>query len=98
MKTTEKCPMCGKLYHSPGGRSLSITDEQIIGILNHCKAAQPKHTIKNYCELIGISPYTYNLVARMTLKKPRDLERVLKISEELNENYKNNIKPTMLTN
>ncbi len=90
METTEKCPMCGKAYHSPGGRSLSITDTQIAGILLHCRAEQPKHTIKYYCELIGISPYTYRLVAHMTLKLPRDIQRVLKIADELNERSKEN--------
>ena len=85
METSERCPVCGKAYHSPGGRSLGITDEQIVGILIHSRAEQPKHTIKHYCELAGISPYTYRLVARMTLKQLKDIERVLRISEALND-------------
>jgi hypothetical protein len=84
METTEKCPMCGKPYHSLGGRSLGITDNQIEGILRHCSAEQPKHTIKHYCEIIGISTYSYRLVAYMRLQKLKDIERVLKINEELN--------------
>lgn len=84
METTDKCPMCGKPYHSPGGRSLGITDTQIAGILSHSRAAQPKHTIKHYCELIGISPYTYRLVACMRLQKLKDVDRVLKIDVGLN--------------
>lgn len=83
METTEKCPICGKPYHTGGGRSLSITDDQIAGILNHCKAPEPKHTIKHYCEDIGISPYTYRLVSRMQLKQQRDIERVLRLKAEL---------------
>lgn len=85
MEATEKCPICGKAYHSQGGRSLSITDEQIAGILLHCRAEQPKHTIKHYCEQIGISPYTYRLVARMLLKQPKDIERVLRLSAGLDK-------------
>lgn len=85
METTEKCPMCGKPYHSQGGRSLHISDEQIAGILSHSRAEQPKHTIKHYCELNCISPYTYRLVAHMTLKQSKDVERVLKIDSELNK-------------
>jgi hypothetical protein len=84
METTEKCPICGKPYHSHGGRSLRITDEQIAGILTHSRAEQPKHTIKHFCELLGISPYTYNLITRMRLKKLKDIERVVRIGEELN--------------
>ncbi len=87
MDTTELCPICGKPYHMPGGRSLSITDGQIAGILKHCRAEQPKHTIKKYCELIGISTYTYRLVTHMTLKQSKDIQRVLRIDAELkNEN------------
>ena len=85
MDTNEKCPVCGKPYHLPGGRSLSITDVQIAGILRHCRAEQPKHTIKHYCELAGISPYTYRLVACMRLQKIKDIERVMRISSELKE-------------
>lgn len=88
METLERCPICGKPFHSPGGRSLSITDEQIIGILRHCRAEQPKHTIKRYCELAGISPYTYRLVARMTLKQAKDIQRVLRIDTELKNERK----------
>lgn len=84
METTEKCPMCGKAYHSLSGRSLGITDDQIAGILVHSRAEQPKHTIKHYCKLAGISPYTYLLVSHMTLKQTKDIERVLRISSELN--------------
>lgn len=84
MDATERCPICGKPYHSLGGRSLSITDEQIAGILKHSRAEQPKYTIKHYCELIGVSPYTFRLVAHMTLKQPKDIERVLRIDSELN--------------
>ncbi|CDX01526.1 Hypothetical protein DPCES_1639 [Desulfitobacterium hafniense] len=83
METIEKCPMCGKAYHSPGGRSLGITDEQIAGILSHSRAEKPKHTIKHYCELINISPYTYRLVAHMSLKQPKDVERVLRIDSRI---------------
>lgn len=85
METDEKCPICGKPYHSPGGRSLSITDSQIAGILTHSRAEQPKHTIKRYCELIGISPYTYRLVAHMMLQKQKDIQRVLRIDAELKQ-------------
>jgi hypothetical protein len=88
MDITERCLLCGKPFHSPGGRSLSITDKQIAGILRHCRAEQPKHTIKKYCELIGISPYTYRLVARMTLKQPKDIERVLGIDATLKNERK----------
>ena len=83
MDATERCPICGKPYHSLGGRSLSITDEQIAGILRHSRAEQPKHTIKRYCDLAGISPYTYRLLAYMRLQKPKDIERVLRIGEEV---------------
>lgn len=85
METIERCPICGKHYHSPGGRYLSITDDQIAGILTHSRAEQPKHTIKHYCELNCISPYTYRLVAHMTLKQSKDIERVLRIDSELKE-------------
>ena len=88
MDTTELCPICGKPYHSPGGRSLSITDNQIAGILNHCRAEKPKHTIKKYCELTGISPYTYRLVAYMRLQKTKDIERVIRIDAELKNERK----------
>jgi hypothetical protein len=91
MDTTERCPICGKPYHSPGGRSLSITDDQIAGILKHCRAEQPKHTIKHYCELAGISPYTYRLVARMMLKQSKDIARVLRIDAELKNERKDGI-------
>lgn len=88
MDTNEKCPVCGKPYYSAGGRSLSITDGQIAGILKHCRAEQPKHTIKRYCELAGISPYSYRLVAYMRLQKSKDIERVLRIDAELKNNEK----------
>ena len=87
MDTNDRCPTCGKAYHTGGGRSLSITDEQIAGILRHSRADQPKHTIKRFCEQIGISPYTYRLVACVRLKQAKDIERVLRIDAEL-------IKPT----
>jgi hypothetical protein len=92
MNTTDRCPICGKPYHSPGGRSLSITDEQIAGILKHCRAEQPKHTVKKYCELIGVSPYTYRLVVYMRLRKPKDVERVLRIGTELQNERKDGMK------
>lgn len=83
METTERCPVCGKAYNTGGGRSLNLDDDQILGILKHCKAEQPKHTIKHFCESIGISPYTYRLVAYMTLKQPKDIERVIAIKTAL---------------
>lgn len=83
METTERCPICGKAYHTGGGRSLRLTDDQIAGILFHCKAPLPKHTIKHYCEEIGISTYTYRSLVYMTLKQPKDIERVLAIKTAL---------------
>lgn len=83
MINEERCPICGKCYHTGGGRSLRLTDEQIAGILLHCNAPLPKHTIKHYCEEIGISTYSYRSIVYMTLKQPHDIERVLKISAEL---------------
>lgn len=83
MINTERCPICGKPFHSPGGRSLNLTDGQIASILTHCKAPLPKHTIKHFCEDIGISPYTYRLISRMQLKQQKDIERVLRLKAEL---------------
>ncbi len=83
MIDTERCPICGKAYHTGGGRSLRLTDSQIVGILSHCRAELPKHTIKHYCEEIGISTYTYRSVTHMTLKQPKDIERVLAIKNKL---------------
>lgn len=85
MDTTERCPICGKCYHTCGGRSLRITDDQILGILTHCRAELPKHTIKHYCEKIGISTYTYRSVVYMTLKQPKDIQRVLAIKSKLDD-------------
>ncbi|OPJ65507.1 hypothetical protein CLCHR_06990 [Clostridium chromiireducens] len=91
MNTTEKCPLCGKPFHSPGGRSLRLTDSQIAGILLHCRAEFPKHTIKHYCEEIGISTYTYRSIVRMTLKQSKDIERVIAIKTALdNERSEDN--------
>lgn len=83
MIDNDKCPICGKAFHTGAGRSLRLTDEQIAGILAHCRAQLPKHTIKHYCESIGISPYSYNLIVRMQLRKQSDIERVLKIKAKL---------------
>lgn len=83
MINEERCPICGKCYRTGGGRSLRLTDEQIAGILTHCKAELPKHTIKHYCEEIGISPYTYRSVVQMTLRQPHDIERVIAIKTAL---------------
>lgn len=83
METTERCPVCGKAYNTGGGRSLRLTDEQIAGILIHYKAELPKHTIKHFCEKIGISTYTYRSIVQMTLKKPKDIARVLDIKAKL---------------
>lgn len=81
--TTERCPICGKAYYTGGGRSLNLSDEQIIAILEHCKAPLPKHTIKHFCESIGISPYTYRLVVSVRLKKQTDILRVVRLKAEL---------------
>lgn len=83
METTERCPICGKCFHTGGGRSLNISDDQIASILSHCNAPLPKHTIKHFCANIGISTYTYRSVVYMTLKKQKDIERVLKIKAKL---------------
>lgn len=83
MIDTERCPICGKVYHTGGGRSLNLTDEQIAGILSHCRAELPKHTIKHFCAEIGISTYTYRSLVYMTLKKPNDIARVLAIKNKL---------------
>lgn len=85
MLKNETCPHCGKPYHPAGGRYLNLIDDQILGILTHCLAPQPKHTIKQYCILAGISTYTYRLVAQMRLKQPKDIERVLAISTSLQQ-------------
>ena len=89
MINEERCPICGKCYHTGGGRYLNLTDEQIAGILSHCKAELPKHTIKHYCEEIGISTYTYRSIVYMTLKQPKDIERVLKIKNNLDKERSN---------
>ncbi len=86
----EKCPNCGKPYHQAGGRYLSLTDEQIKGVLTHCLAPLPKHTIKQYCELNGISTYTYRLVAQLRLKQTKDISRVLAITAELKKEENTN--------
>lgn len=91
MINEDRCPICGKCYHTGGGRSLRLTDEQIAGILTHCNAPLPKHTIKNYCEEIGISTYTYRSIVYMTLKKQKEIERVLKIKSELDKERSNEL-------
>ncbi|MBC2457161.1 hypothetical protein [Clostridium beijerinckii] len=88
MIDTDRCPVCGKCYHTGGGRSLNLTDDQILGILTHCRAELPKHTIKHFCEEIGISTYTYRSIVRMTLKQPHDIARVLEIKAKLDAERK----------
>jgi hypothetical protein len=89
LRNCKNCEICVKCPFVGRGKHLTISQEQVEGILRHYTASQPKIPQAEYFKQSGISQNIYWRVSRFKVKQEKDRKKVLAAAEALGFKYNN---------